>query len=441
MAEKTLTTTILLRNDTAANWTSKNPTLKKGEVGIELDTRKFKFGDGISKWSELSYAGADDTALTALTSRVAVAESDIAALQTDLSAVETTVSEHTTSIEDHGTRLTAVESKAAANESAIAQANTDIEALNASMANVYTKTQTDTKIAEEIGKQAHLSAQLVESVDEMTDTAVLYLVKDASVIGKDQYVEYMLINGTPTVIGDTSTDLTNYATTAALSAVQTTVESHDTDIQALQAADTTLSTRIKTLEDVGAQKNLINSVDTSEFAVDETGNLTINEVAQSKVVGLTAALETKVDKIEGYTLLSPTDKTKLDALVIGESGVEISGKVNAANVEGLGDWITDNRDSTAGLFDTASASKLGGIEAGAQVNVLEGIQIAGNDITAVGKKVNIPIAADQLGVVMSSTAAGKVKVEADGSMTVNSIDIENITQSESTTLVLDGGNA
>lgn len=44
------------RNDTAANWTSLNPVLKKGEVGIESDTDKFKIGDGTTAWSSLSYA-------------------------------------------------------------------------------------------------------------------------------------------------------------------------------------------------------------------------------------------------------------------------------------------------------------------------------------------------------------------------------------------------
>ena len=58
MAEtKTLRTQILLRNDSAANWTAQNPVLGKGECGIELDTNKFKFGDGNKRWSELSYVG------------------------------------------------------------------------------------------------------------------------------------------------------------------------------------------------------------------------------------------------------------------------------------------------------------------------------------------------------------------------------------------------
>lgn len=56
MASNTLTARIQLKNDTAANWTSNNPVLLKGELGLEIDTLKFKFGDGVSTWSNLSYA-------------------------------------------------------------------------------------------------------------------------------------------------------------------------------------------------------------------------------------------------------------------------------------------------------------------------------------------------------------------------------------------------
>lgn len=48
--------TIKLRRDTAANWTSVNPTLAQGEVGIDLTSGKFKIGDGSSTWSVLLYA-------------------------------------------------------------------------------------------------------------------------------------------------------------------------------------------------------------------------------------------------------------------------------------------------------------------------------------------------------------------------------------------------
>lgn len=55
MASKTINTRHIIRNDTAANWASVNPTLALGELGVETDTRKLKVGDGTSNWNSLSY--------------------------------------------------------------------------------------------------------------------------------------------------------------------------------------------------------------------------------------------------------------------------------------------------------------------------------------------------------------------------------------------------
>ena len=51
-----ISTKIQVRSDTAANWTSTNPTLAAGEIGFESSTGKFKIGDGTSVWTGLSYA-------------------------------------------------------------------------------------------------------------------------------------------------------------------------------------------------------------------------------------------------------------------------------------------------------------------------------------------------------------------------------------------------
>ena len=56
MANVTLNSKIQIRNDTAANWTTSNPVLLKGELGIEIDTRKYKIGDGVINWTTLKYA-------------------------------------------------------------------------------------------------------------------------------------------------------------------------------------------------------------------------------------------------------------------------------------------------------------------------------------------------------------------------------------------------
>jgi hypothetical protein len=52
---------IQIRNGTAAQWTAANPTLAAGEVGIESDTKKQKFGDGTTAWNSLGYAGSTGT--------------------------------------------------------------------------------------------------------------------------------------------------------------------------------------------------------------------------------------------------------------------------------------------------------------------------------------------------------------------------------------------
>jgi len=46
---------IQLRRGTAAQWTSANPTLASGEVGVETDTNKQKIGDGTTAWNSLGY--------------------------------------------------------------------------------------------------------------------------------------------------------------------------------------------------------------------------------------------------------------------------------------------------------------------------------------------------------------------------------------------------
>lgn len=50
-----LKTQIQLRNDSKANWDKANPILAKGEIGIDIDNSKFKIGDGITTWANLSY--------------------------------------------------------------------------------------------------------------------------------------------------------------------------------------------------------------------------------------------------------------------------------------------------------------------------------------------------------------------------------------------------
>jgi len=63
-AEHKMTRRIQLRRDTGANWTSVDPVLSAGEIGVDLTTGQIKIGDGSSIWSELAYYSGSDVDLT-----------------------------------------------------------------------------------------------------------------------------------------------------------------------------------------------------------------------------------------------------------------------------------------------------------------------------------------------------------------------------------------
>lgn len=46
---------IQLRRDSSANWTTNNPTLAEGEMGVVTDTYNYKIGDGVTPWNTLDY--------------------------------------------------------------------------------------------------------------------------------------------------------------------------------------------------------------------------------------------------------------------------------------------------------------------------------------------------------------------------------------------------
>ena len=146
-----------------------------------------------------------------------------------------------------------------------------------------------------------------------------------------------------------------------------------------------------------AEANYVKSV-SDEFTVSAEGKLEVKEIAPAKVTGLPDALAGKVDKVAGKGL--------------------------SAN-----DYTDEEKE------------KLGGVEAGAQKNLIEIIKLANVALNISEKAVNIPVAGNTAGVVISSTGENKVAVAEDGSMEVNSLNMNKLVQSDGDTLILDGGNA
>lgn len=258
---------------------------------------------------------------------------------------------------------------------------------------VYTKTEVDNLIA----SSEHLKRKKVNSlldIDVTADDAEQYIymvLVDTNVDGHDMYDEYMVMDGNLEKVGSWEINLDDYVTKTALN---TTLEDYSTTEEVNTALDKKVDKKdghslvadneidkLKTVKE-NAEPNFIKTV-SNDFSVSEAGHLTLNTLSIEKVADLQTELDSKVNKqtslFEGvetdWILLSPENQKKLASLVIGEGGnVEVSGKVNADNVEGLASWITTNRNVVDGLYPLIDQEKLAGIEEGAEVNYVKSVK-------------------------------------------------------------------
>ena len=223
-----------------------------------------------------------------------------------------------------------------------------------------------------------------------------------------------------------------------------------------------------------AEVNFVKSVNEAQLAVSENGKLSIIGVDEALVGGLlnkageaatleavlaekayaadvntaigdiNTALENKVEKNGTDRLITEEEANKLEALVVGEGGkIEISGKVNASNVQELYNAVVNIVTGTGeGTYDGV-AKELLGIEKGAEANIIEQITLAGSaPLDVANKVVNIPLAiGNYAGLVKSSEDENMIKVLANGTMEVNSLNVNKLVQDEDDVLVLNGGNS
>ena len=146
--------------------------------------------------------------------------------------------------------------------------------------------------------------------------------------------------------------------------------------------------KVLDLEKIGAEKNVIQSIDVGTLNITEDRKLELKAVPQHIITGLTKTswtvqevengddifiAQTTVASLEDIlkpATFDPITKTgtsglmtaeqvqKLQALVITDEGIQVSGKVNADNVAGLSTWVTNNRNSIEGLYPVEAKNLL-----------------------------------------------------------------------------------
>ena len=137
-------------------------------------------------------------------------------------------------------------------------------------------------------------------------------------------------------------------------------------------------------------------------------------------------LANKVDKVEGSSLVQDTLIAKLQGL---------------AEIKGVSDELEIDPDDKILGVKAIAQEKITGLPA-ALAEKIKSITVGTTPLQVSNGAVTIPIAtAEALGVVKSTNDENGVAITGDGTMIVNNINIEKITQIPGTELILNGGDA
>lgn len=232
---------------------------------------------------------------------------------------------------------------------------------------VYTKLETDSQIEKAVAAAAHLKRVIVDSKDDIDASAdnadqYIYMVPSGLEDDSNKYYEYMVLiltdsEGVETRIveqvGSWDVDLSNYVTQAQFVDLKAIVDTKVTNVEGYRLMSEEEGEKL-----AGLENSLIKSVDEANFEVSEAGKLSLKDLSISKVTNLDAILNQGQATEGGYFLITQTDKNKLNALVIGDNGLEISGTVNASNVKELDAWISQNKSSVDGLSENNFTDEL-----------------------------------------------------------------------------------
>lgn len=338
-------------------------------------------------------------------------------------------------------------------------------------AKAASETVVDTKIAAAIGSAGHLKREIVDSLpavdSEDVDDDTIYMVK---VEGKDEYQEYIRVNGAFELIGNTAVDLTPYAQkvvpAAAGNIAGLAVDGALTDsgLAAQEVADHLDDEVIHITAQERTDWNAAKAT-ADQAAADIEALVKISQDDANKLAALPAITEigaglTFEDGVldvvvpDAYELPAATADTIGGVKVAGvaETGLVLESDGSLAiGVSANANGLKKNADGlalelatadNAGAMSAAMFNKLAAIAEGAQVNVVEGALLDGVAAAIENKQIVIPTAsASAAGLVYSTDADNGVAVSEDGTMSVNRVSTSKLFVPEGEELVLNGGAA
>lgn len=187
----------------------------------------------------------------------------------------------------------------------------------------YTKEEVNNAIA----GITHFTTKVVTSVDEVTATGVLYLIKDTEATGADKYNEYLFIeNVGATLIGDTTTDLADYVTNNALT---TALAPYAKTNDVVTKDEFTKFEQTNSQAIADARTNAVSDVEAKGYAIEESVKARLNNKVDSSTLN------------NYYTSKQIDDK---GYAIAGTVNAELDKKVETATIthtsEGVSEGVT-----------------------------------------------------------------------------------------------------
>lgn len=330
---------------------------------------------------------------------------------------------------------------------------------------VYTKTEVESYVSGQIGSAGHLKRVIVEILPEVSQAEVdtIYMVKKAGDIeGQDKYEEFMVINNTWEIIGDTRVDLSDYATTKyvddkadaitaalALKADQTALDAINenlakkADIDSVNAALDQKADKDQVATDIAnAVAPLALKAEVEAALAEKADVSTVNELAQlvaNNNSNMEEALANKADKattLAGYGItdaytIAEANKAIEDALKLATGGESASDVLVALN-----NYKTENDLRVSNAEDRIKA-----LEDAESDNIIEAIKLqdAETSLEVVNKTVTLPAATTtSYGLTKLSEEIG---INDSGNLEIKAVKTSKLVQDADEWLILNGGTA
>lgn len=454
MANTTFNTRIQNKIDTFANWQTNNPKLLNGEIAIVVVPAKagavaqepailFKVGDGVKLFKELGWASgiaADVYDWAKAANKPSYSADEINGLESYIAGqIQDTDTQYKIEVDADDPHKYYLYSKSKGG----AWGTTPISTITIPADKVYTLVEgtangtvkfdgTDVKV-HGLGSAAY------------TDSTA-YDTKGAANTALEAAKEYA--NGKDASIAEAKAAGDNAkAAVDALSEKVGTVPSDKTVVQMIADAqtaatydDSTIKASIKTNTDAIAKLNGADTIEGSvdkkikdainKFATDVSDNSTIDTFKE--LIDYAASHQGEYSTLSGEVQKNTTAIATLNGDGAGSVTKAVSDAVDAAKTElqtSIGGKV--DKEEGKGLstndYTTAEKTKLTGIAEGAQVNVIEEIQVNGTKVAPSGKKVNISVPTGALASkseVAKTDLAVALKTEIEGK--VNSADCGDI---------------